>query len=250
MLKSQRALYKIVWLLLVVGFSLLQTVSSAQMVTQADTLLPLAGLTVVCDLDYTFLDHDSLEEAARSQSRNWLQQKMRNFFVPHTPVVGMVETLKLLQSRGATIQFVSARKHSQYEFLRKTLDELQFQNAKLQLAEYIPHGGESMYKYEHIGFIIKSNPHQRYFLIGDNQDRDPKVFDRLASEAGTREKIIGTFIRQVRRSDPRVPRRKDLFTDGFHWAEILTQAGFISAYDLEGILSIGQPHLCRALFAD
>ena len=241
MRQSNSILYKFVLLCFVLGFSLFSTAASAG---------PLSGLTVICDLDYTLLDHDSLEEAARSQRRSWLHQFVRNVFVPPKAVSGMVEVLKLLESKGATIQFVSARKHSQYDFLRKTLDALNFPNAKLQLAEYIPHGGELMYKYEYISFMIKSNPRQKYFLIGDNQDRDPKIFDRLVSEPGTKEKIAGIFIRKVRRSDPNRPRRTDLFSDGFHLAQILTQVGFISDTDLERILPNGTSQSCQSLFVN
>lgn len=208
-------------------------VFSEKALSQTETDLSLKGLTIICDLDYTFLDYDSRTELFNIGEVGAFEERIRRLLKPFRVVRGMDDLLMTLQNKGAEIKFLSARPDAHEKLIRKYLNSLGFKYATLQLA-----GGDlkskAEYKISEIVKIAETDPHQKIVLIGDNLDRDLEVFDRAHQHAVLAGKIFATFVRAVRRSI-QIPERYFQIDDASGVASVFHKIGLLTYEEARAI---------------
>lgn len=220
--------------------------------SQTETGLPLKGLTIICDLDYTFLDYDSRGELFNIGERSFWAERLRMWFKPLRVVHRMDDLLITLQNKGAEIRFLSARPKAHYTLIRKFINSVGLSEAHLQLADAIANSGA--YKSEHIIDFATKNPEQKIILIGDNLDYDVQAFDMVRSKLSIGGQVILAFVRAVRRSRP-IPSEYFHFSDASNIASLLRKIGLLTDDEAKSILlgkKVNSNHLssgsCKDLF--
>lgn len=224
-----------------------------QALSQTEKDLPLKGITIICDLDFTFLHFDSRGELKNISEVGAFHEWVKRVIKPYRPVYGMDNLLIELQNKGAEIKFLSARPYAHYKVIRKYLDKIGFEQASLQLAPghlLSKHG----YKFEHIERYSQANPEKNLVLIGDNVDYDIDVFNQVHQKKALHGKILATYVRKLSRSKT-IPDEYLEFNDAKEIAENLIEKGYLSKEELRAILSDKKirpkffaPAICLNLF--
>jgi phosphatidate phosphatase APP1 len=161
---------------------------------------------IISDLDDTILVSEVLSKRSLLKNSLTLPAEQRD------PVPGMAALYRrMLQVNPApeasAVFYVSSSPRQLTDNLRRFLKIKNFPRGVLQLKE-IGHGsGDSMgeheaYKLRRIETILAEFPQTKFYLFGDDGERDPEVYDAVLAKHA--EQVAGVWIRRIN-PDPKRP---------------------------------------------
>lgn len=176
------------------------------------------GVVVVCDIDDTIVDTgvtagiwEVVEQAATSDAGD----------IPVFP--GAAATLTAFADAGAPVVYLSASPVDIAPRLMQMLAMRGFPPGTLFLRHYGTHGigDPTDYKLARFARVLEDFPARKLVLLGDNGEKDPELFARLADQTG---RVAGAFVRATLAADAKDPRYRGM-TVFSTWGEVARHAG-------------------------
>jgi phosphatidate phosphatase APP1 len=160
---------------------------------------PRNTLGLISDIDDTILVSDVLSTTTLLKNSLAVPAEQRE------PVPGMAGLyVKLLNANpvpeASAVFYVSSSPRQLTDNLRRFLKLNSFPRGVLQLKEIGSGSGDSMgeheaYKLRRIETILAEFPQTKFYLFGDDGERDPEIYDALLTKYPDR--IVGVWIRRL-----------------------------------------------------
>ena len=169
---------------------------------------------IMSDIDDTILNTGVLSK--RSLLKNSLLVTPEN----REAIPGMAELYaKLLQKNPApeatAVFYISSSPKQLTDNLRRFLAAGGFPRGVLQLKEISPEGGDSMkdhetYKLRRIETIFAAYPQLRFYLFGDDAERDPEIYAKVQEKSPNQ--VAGIWIHHLNpdKTRPTYPGQRDV----------------------------------------
>jgi len=178
-------------------------------------VLPIAGLSVVSDIDDTIKDTRVLDRHA---------MLMNTFVRPFKPVAGMAEAYRAIDAAasgspegGTRFHYLSGSPHPLQSALAGFLREQGFPEGSLHLREVqviedlFGETGTFAHKRAVLDALMAAAPARRFVLVGDSGERDPEIYGETARAWPGR--VVAIRIRDVTGESREADRYASAFRD-------------------------------------